>query len=32
VSCLGFLSGGFGTDFAQEDDLDTSNGVERFLK
>jgi Ca2+-binding RTX toxin-like protein len=27
-----FLSGGFGTDFGQKDDLDTTNGVEHFLK
>jgi Ca2+-binding RTX toxin-like protein len=27
-----FLSGGFGTDFGQKDDLDTTTGVENFLK
>jgi len=27
-----FLSGGYGTDFAQKDNLDTTIGVEKFLK
>ena len=26
-----FLAGGFGTDTAEKDDQDTTNGVERFV-